>query len=104
MVAHQVAVHVGLRRRLYEEMEPSARARPRLVEGKYFHRPAGPGVIRPFRARNRARPAATPYREWIGILNLAVLIAFALEYLTRLWVVGEDSRYRGPLGRARYVL
>lgn len=30
--------------------------------------------------------------------------AFGLEYLARLWAVGVDSRYRGLIGRLRYML
>jgi voltage-gated potassium channel len=28
---------------------------------------------------------------------------FAVEYLVRLWVAGEDARYSGPFGRLRYA-
>lgn len=42
--------------------------------------------------------------EWISTINLLILIAFGIEYLVRLWVIGEDPRYRGVLGRLRYAV
>lgn len=36
-------------------------------------------------------------------MNLAIAAAFALEYLVRLAVAGADLRYRGLMGRLRYV-
>lgn len=103
MVAHQVAVQIGLRRRLYQEMEPSARARPGLSRANTFIVLL---VLLSFAlfAFETEPTIQGPLRQWISILNLAVLVAFALEYLTRLWVVGEDNRYRGATGRVRYIL
>ncbi len=36
--------------------------------------------------------------------ELVFSVIFGIEYLARLWVVGIDSRYRGVLGRVRYML
>lgn len=38
------------------------------------------------------------------IFNILLVIIFALEYGMRLWVVGEDPRYRGLTGRLRYAV
>jgi voltage-gated potassium channel len=44
---------------------------------------------------------------WVGAavfqINNLIVILFALEYVARLWAVGEDPRYRGLGGRLRYV-
>ena len=39
----------------------------------------------------------------IDVFNVAIIIIFALEYLLRLWVAGENPEYRGVRGRLRYV-
>jgi voltage-gated potassium channel len=45
---------------------------------------------------------------WVGSVvaqvNAAIVVAFAVEYLVRLWAVGEDPRYHGVPGRLRYML
>ena len=103
MVAHQVAVHVGLRRRLYQEMEPSARSHPGLSRANTFIVLL---VLLSFAlfALETEPTIQGPAREWIGILNFAVLITFAVEYAIRFWIAGEDPRYRGAIGRVRYLL
>lgn len=44
---------------------------------------------------------------WMGgavaWINTVIVVAFAAEYLARLWAVGEDPRYAGVGGRVRYV-
>ncbi len=45
---------------------------------------------------------------WVGVLvgqvNTVIVAVFAAEYLLRLWVVGENPRYRGVAGRLRYMV
>ena len=36
-------------------------------------------------------------------LNVFLAVVFLVEYLARLWAMGEDPRYRGVLGRVRYA-
>lgn len=52
--------------------------------------------------------ADTTLAPWVGLvvgqINGAIVIAFAVEYLVRLWAVGEDVRFRGVGGRLRYML
>lgn len=38
------------------------------------------------------------------VIEYALAAGFATEYLARLWVAGEDPRYRGIVGRLRYML
>lgn len=40
----------------------------------------------------------------LRILNVILVIAFALEYAMRLWAAGEDPRYKGISGRLRYAV
>jgi voltage-gated potassium channel len=102
MVAHQVAVHIGLRHRLYAEMEPSARSRPglsrtnMLIVGLVL----ASFIVFALETEPDMPPGAA---AWISALNIVILIAFAIEYVVRLWVIGEDPRYRGLLGRVRYI-
>jgi voltage-gated potassium channel len=103
MVAHQIAVQFGLRHRLYREMEPSARDKPGLSRANTAivilvllsfllfaleTEPSIEGVA----------------RVWLSLLNLAVLGVFAVEYLLRIWIAGEDVRHKGVVGRIRYML
>ncbi len=40
----------------------------------------------------------------LRILNLCLVIIFAIEYAIRIWAAGEDPRYRGVKGRLRYAV
>ncbi len=42
-------------------------------------------------------------RLGLHVFNLAILAVFAAEYAVRLWIAGEDPRYRGVAGRLRYI-
>ncbi len=37
-------------------------------------------------------------------LNLVFAVVFTIEYLARLWIAGEETRYQGLRGRLRYAL
>lgn len=103
MIAHQVAVHVGLRNRLYTEMEPAARGRPGL---SFTNRLIVVLVLASFVVFALETEPVMPAdaSAWIGIANIIILVAFGIEYIVRLWVIGEDPRYRGLTGRVRYAL
>ncbi|MBI1360719.1 MAG: ion transporter [Alphaproteobacteria bacterium] len=103
MVAQQVAVQAGLRYKLYLEMEPHARSKPGLSSTNTFIVAL---VLFSFLLfALETEPTITgSARQWIVILNYAVLVAFAVEYIVRLWVVGLDGRHGGMMGRLRYAL
>lgn len=102
MVAQQVAVQAGLRYRLYIEMEPHARTGPGLSSTNTFIVVLVLASFLLFALETE--PTITgEARAWIGWLNMAVLIAFAVEYLVRLVVVGFDGRHTGLTGRLRYA-
>jgi voltage-gated potassium channel len=103
MVAHQVAVHIGLCNRIYCEMEPSAHRGPGLsVTNKaiIFLVLASFLVF----ALETEPDIPSAVAVWISRLNVAILVIFGIEYFIRLWVAGEDPRYRGVLGRLRYMI
>jgi len=47
---------------------------------------------------------STTYASTFSILNQMFLYAFSIEYVLRLWSVGEDDRYQGIIGRLRYMI
>lgn len=102
MVTHHVVTKVGLRNKLYSQLEPDARQKTGLS-------PLNSLIIALVLISFLALAVETEetigdyWRGWIEVLNLGIVIAFAIEYAARLWVVGEDPRYRGIGGRLRYV-
>lgn len=46
----------------------------------------------------------SPFSQAFVAVDLAVAFLFLIEYLARLWVMGEDLRYRGFFGRLRYAV
>ncbi len=103
MVAQQIGAQVGLRYKLYIEMEPHARSKPGLSSTNTF---VVVLVLFSFVLfALETEPTITgAARQWIVVLNYFVLIAFAIEYLIRIWVVGLDGRHGGIMGRLRYAL
>jgi voltage-gated potassium channel len=102
MVAHQIAVQMGLRHRLYAEMEPAARGRPGLSRTNILIVGLVLASFLVF-ALETEPDIPADVATWISAINIAILVAFGIEYVVRLWVIGEDPRYRGLLGRLRYV-
>lgn len=51
--------------------------------------------------------ADSGFAPWVGVavgqINNVIVTAFAIEYVVRLWAVGEDARYGGTGGRLRYM-
>lgn len=102
MVTHHVVTKVGLRNRLYSQLEPDARYKSGLSGLNMFIIAL---VLISFLALAlETEPTLDAnWRVGINILNIAIVSIFAIEYLARLWVVGEDPRYRGIGGRLRYM-
>lgn len=44
-----------------------------------------------------------PVLAALSQVNIGIISIFALEYVARVWVAGEDPRYRGFAGRLRYM-
>jgi voltage-gated potassium channel len=103
MVAQQIAVQAGLRYKLYIEIEPHARTRPGLSRTNAFI--VALVLLSFVLFALETEPTITGgLRIWIERLNIFVLVAFAIEYVIRLWVVGWDGRHGGFLGRLRYAV
>ncbi len=92
----------GLRAKLYRQLEPDARdsgISPLnvLLVGL---------VLISFIALAVETERSIPqgWKDGLGVFNIAILAIFAAEYLTRLWIAGEDPRYRGIAGRLRYMV
>lgn len=103
MSVHHVMSQAGKRQRLYRQMEPSARDKSGLS-------PINALIVclvllSLVTLALETEPSLTPaWQTGISYFNHLILAVFALEYLIRLWVVGEDPRYRGIRGRLRYML
>ncbi len=102
MAVQQVMTQMGLRYRMYEQMEPHARSKSGLSPFNLFIILL---VLLSFLAL-ALETEPTMSDDWmqaIQVFNIAIIIIFALEYLMRLWVAGENPDYRGFRGRIRYV-
>ncbi len=93
---------MGIRASLYREIEPSARSSDGL---SFTNRVIVILVLLCFVALALETEPSLPAELRAGLqrFNLAIIAVFAVEYLARLWVAGEDPRYRGVLGRLRYM-
>lgn len=102
MVAHHVVTRVGLRNKLYSQLEPDARETPglSLINSFIIALVLISFLALALETEDTIGPA---WRMGIDVLNVAIVTIFALEYLIRLWVAGEDERYRGFKGRLRYI-
>ena len=102
MAIQQIMVQMGLRYRLYRQMEPHARDKRGLSPFNLFIVIL---VLLSFLAL-ALETEPTMSDDWmaaIRIFNVAIIFIFAFEYLLRLWAAGEDPQYRGFRGRLRYI-
>lgn len=103
MVAQHVVTGVGLRKRLYSELEPDARSKSGLSKLNSFIFAL---VLLSFLALalETEETIGPAWRAAIDVVNVAIVAIFAIEYVIRVWVAGEDPRYRGLSGRLRYMM
>jgi voltage-gated potassium channel len=103
MVVQQLSAQMGLRYKLYQEMYPNARQKAGLSATNTMVVLLVLGSFVLFALETE--PTITGvWATWISALNLVVLGLFALEYVIRLWVVGEHPHHIGFRGRLRYAL
>ncbi|MCZ4297467.1 ion transporter [Henriciella marina] len=102
MAMYHIMTQIGLRKRLYTQMEPSAREKAGLSPLNLFIVIL---VLLSFLALAlETEPAmGDAWMRAIDVFNVAIIVIFALEYLLRLWVAGENPEYRGVRGRVRYI-
>ena len=92
-----------LRRRLYAVLEPKAQSQGALS-------PINKAIailicLAALTAILESEAALYAEHQWLFVLaEIGFTAVFGAEYLARLWVAGEDERYRGVLGRLRYVV
>lgn len=103
MVAHHVVTGVGLRKRLYTQLEPDARDRSGLspLNTFIFILVLISFLALALETEDTIGPA---WRAAIDYVNIAIVAVFAIEYVVRVWAAGEDPRYRGVIGRLRYMM
>lgn len=103
MVTHQVVTQIGLRKKLYQQMEPGAGETAGL---SFINLTIITLVLLSFLALAlETEDTLGPlWQNGIAIFNLVIVGIFAIEYLARLWVAGENPKYRGFRGRLRYMV
>ncbi|MDG1827488.1 MAG: ion transporter [Henriciella sp.] len=103
MVSHQVTTQVGLRKKLYQQMEQGARDKSGL---SFINLTIITLVLLSFLALAlETEDTLGPiWQNGIAVFNLIIVGIFAIEYLARLWVAGENPEYRGVRGRLRYMV
>ena len=103
MVTQHVVTGVGLRNKLYAQLEPDARGKSGL---SFLNSLIIALVLISFLALalETEETIGPAWRVAIDWVNVAIVVIFALEYLIRVWVAGEDPRYRGLSGRLRYMM
>ena len=102
MVTQHVVTGVGLRNKLYSQLEQDARDKSGLSALNIIIISL---VLISFLALalETEETIGPAWRQAIDILNYGIVIVFAFEYILRVWVAGEDPRYRGVRGRLRYM-
>ncbi len=103
MVTQHVVTGVGLRSKLYSQLEPDARVSSGLSLLNSFIIAL---VLISFLALalETEQTIGPAWRQGIDYVNLIIVAVFAIEYLVRLWVAGEDPRYKGIRGRLKYMM
>jgi voltage-gated potassium channel len=102
MATHHVVTQVGMRKKLYSQLEPDAGKRTGLSALNMFIIAL---VLISFLALalETEETLSPAWHTGIHFLNIAIVTIFAIEYLARVWVAGENPKYRGIRGRLRYM-
>jgi len=103
MVTQHVITRVGLRKKLYSQLESGSTGQSGLsfLNGLIIALVLISFLALALETEDTIGPL---WREGINLVNLAIVGIFAVEYFARLWVAGEDPRYQGVRGRLRYML
>lgn len=103
MATQQIVTQIGLRKKLYSQMEPDARTTPGLSPVNIVIVTL---VLLSFLALAlETEPTLSPlWQQGIAVFNVAIVLIFAVEYVMRVWAAGENPKYRGISGRLRYML
>lgn len=92
----------GIRSFLYKQLEPSAFGGPGLsLINKVV---VGLVLLSFFALAMETEPSLDAgWRSAINVFNIVIVVTFAIEYSARVWVAGENPKYRGIDGRLRYM-
>lgn len=103
MVTQHVVTGVGLRSKLYSQLESGTRNNSGLsvLNSLIIALVLVSFLALALETEETIGPA---WRQGIDYLNIFIVVVFAIEYTVRLWVAGEDPRYRGLKGRLRYIM
>ncbi|MEM9738647.1 MAG: ion transporter [Pseudomonadota bacterium] len=103
MAVQQLMTQIGLRKRLYRELEPDARENGGLSRTNLLIVLL---VLASFIALAlETEPSLSPaWKRGIDLFNYVIIAIFAVEYGVRLWAAGEDPRFSGLGGRLKYIL
>ncbi|GAB5454340.1 MAG: hypothetical protein Hens2KO_05690 [Henriciella sp.] len=103
MVTQHVVTGVGLRSKLYSQLESGTRNNSGLsvLNSLIIALVLVSFLALALETEDTIGPA---WRQGIDYLNIFIVVVFAIEYTVRLWVAGEDPRYRGFKGRLRYIM
>lgn len=103
MVTQHVVTGVGLRSKLYSQLESGTRNNSGLsiLNSLIIALVLVSFLALALETEETIGPA---WRQGIDCLNIFIVVVFAIEYTVRLWVAGEDPRYRGLKGRLRYIM
>ena len=102
MTTQHVVTRIGLRHRLYGQLEPEATGKSGLSALNILI--IGLVLLSFLALALETEETIGPmWRTAIDYVNIAIVSIFAIEYLARLWVAGEDPKYRGIGGRLKYM-
>ena len=93
----------SVRRKLYEQLDPAARARTGLSPLNWLFVMAILAATVIAILETEALLAAA-WGQWFSLAEITFGTLFAVEYAARLWTAREDPRFSGPLGRLRFML
>lgn len=102
MTTQHVVTRIGLRHKLYGQLEPDATGKSGLSALNTLI--IGLVLLSFLALALETEETIGPmWRLAINYVNIAIVSIFAIEYLARLWVAGEDPKYRGIGGRLKYM-
>ena len=92
---------MGLRKKLYRLMEASNRERGISTINLLIVIL----VLASFVTFSLETEASLPpdFRMALGQISVAIVLIFAVEYLVRVWIAGENPEFRGVSGRLKYI-
>lgn len=101
MAQHAAVIAVGLRNRIYRQLEPTARDSGLSITNGFI---VALVILSLLALALETEPTLPPiWRMGLSYFNYFILGVFALEYVLRLIIVGEDPKYAGVTGRLRYM-